>query len=182
MLPQGWSGLENRPDATSNWVFDGDMIISAFAEWLEEASFLSTSPIPSGAFTLVIECTTEEGAQAWEILKQAASLQEAMLESIRSGRLQAQPLVSDPCFDEYSYPLPCHLPASFAETVRAIVEGHSLVKVRGYVGAMWDVDELACARKDWNADLWRHEWKQDILHKCHATTERNRDLRSRYRL
>jgi hypothetical protein len=47
--------------------------------WIQEARDLFKSEMPDGRFKLVVNGTAEESVKCWKLLKQAATLQDAML-------------------------------------------------------------------------------------------------------
>ncbi|KAF2691273.1 hypothetical protein K458DRAFT_483314 [Lentithecium fluviatile CBS 122367] len=152
MLPLGWFGVDNRPAPYFYPLpYSLARIISLLAEWIEEASMICASGLTSSAFSLVFECYTE-GAQIWEILKSAAALQEAMIGSYHQHAISLPALETDPLLIAHHYPLPCHLPSSFAQTIRASLEGDSLLQLRGPAGDVWNTAELVRAREHRDID------------------------------
>lgn len=67
------------------------------------------------------------------------------------------------------YPLPCHLPSCFAQVVAGIIEGTSLIRFDGFVGDLWDREDLISIRQSWTIEEWMGEWRSKVLAKKFRT-------------
>lgn len=175
LFPECWKGIYD----CSYRYFIGKWILAVFATWIEEASLLTTTEVAPGAFSLIIEGTSEESIQAWDTVKYAAGLQEAMTESFRRRGMSLPLHVQDSRFLRDDCPLPCHLPLCFAPTIRDIIQGASIIRFDGYTGELWDTEGLIQTRQHWTVDDWRVEWQPHVLRRIHDT-ELSRQLPSRY--
>ena len=123
---------------------------------------LPTYGMPAGAYQLIIDGSTNEAAQAFDTIKYAAALQEAMLEQARQNGVQPTSwLQENGRYD--TFPLPWHLPAGLPETVREMVNGTSNIRFTGPVGDLWDADLMSLKVKDWSQRDWRIEWDDEVL-------------------
>jgi hypothetical protein len=139
----------------------GSDCLEPFIAWIEETTLLFGHGMPTNAYRLVIDGSSREAVHAFELIKYAAALQEAMLEQARRNGVQPVHWLLDP--RRYSYfDVPWHLPAGFPDTIRKIMDGTSNISFTGPVGDPWDSDAMFAERKDWEEDDWRKEWKQKI--------------------
>jgi hypothetical protein len=58
------------------------------------------------------------------------------------------------------FAMPDYLPNDFSQNVHDIMEGRSIMKVRGYTGEPWDTDALVQERRLWTLERWQDEWIQ----------------------
>ena len=170
LLPEGfvWSqGL----DTGCRWLFS-DMCFRVMIPWIEEALALSSLGMPTHSFSLVIDGSTEEALEIWNLLKYAAATQEARLldEPVPPSR----PLV-------LKYNSSRDLPANFAKTIRDIVEGTSVIRFDGDVGELWDPEVFLYERRDWNKEQWDMDWFCNVTRHV-IPTEFFRQAANRYHL
>ena len=110
-------------------------LLRPFADFLDELSHISNGLRPVKGLSVHIEGCMDESVAAWEMIKHAASLQDAMLHSDYMQQHQEVNLseIMDTVFDvplsrqalEERFRLPCALPDSFVPAVRHIIEDSS---------------------------------------------------------
>jgi hypothetical protein len=101
--------------------------------------------MPAQSFGLIIDGSLRESLFAFENLKYAADMQEAMLEQ---DRLAVVKILGHPslCSD---LELPCYVPRGFSEAIQGMMDGTSNISFTGYVGEMWDQAAFFYERGHW---------------------------------
>ena len=157
LLPVGAEWSANPRDI---WLLSSECL-AAMVPWIEEAVSLPAYGMPENAFELVIDGNQRESTEAWEVLKAAAAMQEAMLRQCRASGTQPKPRPLPP---RYSHPTlaPWSLPVGFAQVIRDIAEGKSIVRYDGDVGELWDRDQFFLKRKAWTEDQWIRDWSKMV--------------------
>ena len=151
-----------------------------FVPWINETMTLITKGVSIDAYQLIIDGSTREAVHAFEIMKHAAAMQEAMLTQAKRDGVQPTPWVRDPrAYRTVS--LPWQLPAGFSDAVRGIMDGTSNIRFTGPVGEMWDADVMFFERKDWTEAEWREEWSEKVELNAPETTF-FKDIKGQYEL
>jgi hypothetical protein len=101
----------------------------------------------------------------WEIVEQAAAMQEAILEQCRVEGVQPLAWYAYPFADLNYHQLAAkwHLPTDFLQAVRTIMEENSNISFTGYVGELWDRNSFFLRRRHWALDQWTEEWRDKVL-------------------
>ncbi|KAI0585025.1 hypothetical protein Alg215_02721 [Pyrenophora tritici-repentis] len=173
LLPEGFYS-RNTVRHDSAWLLSS-VCFCVIIPWFEEALCLSIHGMPTGSFTLVLDGTTRESFEIWKLLKYAAATQEARMRQLQltgaSPPIRYLPPSYRDCWD---------LPISFADTIRDIVEGNSIIKFDGDVCDVWDSESFFFERKDWTNDKWYKDWVESVLHYGIGTTFFQRESRRYY--
>jgi len=132
--------------------------------------------MPENAFELVIDGNVRESSEAWGILKAVAAIQKAMHRQCRMFVTRPKPRPLPP---RYSHPAlaPWSLPVGFAQMIRDIAEGKSVVRYDGDVGELWDRDQFFSERKAWTEAQWATDWGKMV---GGIFTDRWRHIANRY--
>ena len=147
----------------------GRTCVDVIVPWIENTLSLASYGMPIDAYQLVIDGSTQETVHAFEILKRAAAMQEAMLAQAQRSGVQPTSWLHDPQ-KHCTFPLPWHLPVGLPNAVRDIMAGTSNIQFTGPVGELWDPDLMYLKRKDWTIADWRKEWKEEIWYDCVKTS------------
>jgi hypothetical protein len=104
--------------------------------WIEEALLLESYGMPRDSFQLVLN-GRRDNKTVWRMLKFIAATQEALVEqyNLIGMRPPQRPLY--PNYDD-----PWSFPVGFANIIRDIAEGNSVIRYDGNVGELWDKDEF----------------------------------------
>ena len=139
--------------------------MGAAVPWFTEISLLRTHGMPEGSFQLVIDGTSREALEVWNVIKHAAAMQGAMLEQCRVRNTQPTSRLYDSIAGRIYGPraLPWHLPDGFSDTIRRTIEGTTNITFTGDMGELWDEDVFYFQRRDWTLEQWRHEWRHEII-------------------
>jgi hypothetical protein len=139
-------------DSGGNRTFvTGSEMLNAIVSWIKETLNLPAHGMPMNAFHLFIDGSSRESVEVWEILKNAAAMQDAMLKQCRiQGTRPTLKLFED----HYSgrIPLPWYLPTGFSQAIREVVHATSNIHFTGVVGELWDQDMFFFERRDWTLD------------------------------
>ncbi|KAI4701489.1 hypothetical protein J4E81_003229 [Alternaria sp. BMP 2799] len=174
------------PEITPWGIDDGDPYImgytclNAFVPWIDETTSLFTNGMPVNAYQLIIDGSTREAIHAFEIMKYAAAMQEAMLTQAKRNGVEPTPWIRDPNA-RHTVSLAWQLPAGFSQAVRGIVDGTSNIRFTGPVGEVWDADVMFFERKDWTEAEWRKEWSEKVELNC-PETDFFKDVKAQYEL
>ena len=143
----------------------GFNVMEAAVPWFAEIPLLRTHGMPEGSFQLVIDGTSREALEVWNVIKHAAAMQGAMLEQCRVRNTQPTSRLYDSIAGRIYGPraLPWHLPDDFSDTIRRTIEGTTNITFTGDMGELWDEDVFYFQRRDWTLDQWRHEWRNEII-------------------
>ena len=157
LLPVGAKGT---PGPRHTWILSSECL-EAIIPWIEDAVSLPAHGMPKNAFELVIDGNARESSEAWEILKSAAAIQEAMHRQCRMFGIRPKPR---PLPLMYCHPAlaPWSLPVGFAQMIRDIAEGESIVRYDGDVGELWNRDQFFSERKAWTEDQWVTDWDETV--------------------
>ncbi|KAI4658981.1 uncharacterized protein J4E79_006741 [Alternaria viburni] len=158
----------------------GSDVLDATIPWLMEVYLLHTHGMPAGSFRLVIDGHSRESLEAWNILKYAAAMQEAMLEQCRVKNTDPTSRLFDRRF-LCRVGLPWHLPDGFSDTIRAVIDGTINITFTGDVGEMWDQDTFFFKRRDWTVNEWEEEWKDEVWIK-EISTDYWKRINARYQI
>lgn len=139
------------------WLFVQDCF-RLLIPWIEEALSLSSRGMPPRSFTLVIDGSTQETSEMWRLLLYAAATQEARLEQCRLNGTDLHPRPLLRYYEDF-----WSLPSNFAETIRDIVAGTSVVKYEGEMHEPWDQDVFSFERRDWTEEQWYNDWEINVL-------------------
>jgi hypothetical protein len=72
-------------DSGGNRTFiTGSEMLNAIVSWIKETLNLPAHGMPMNAFHLFIDGSSRESVEVWEILKNAAAMQDAMLKNVES--------------------------------------------------------------------------------------------------
>jgi hypothetical protein len=153
--------------------------LETIVDWIQEARDLFKLGMPDGRFKLVIDGTAEESVKCWKLLKQAATLQDAMLKWAHTHNVVPHNIPYDGRYNYGPYTLPWLLPANFSRTIHDMIQGTSFVGLDGPVGELWDEDVLSYLTKDWTLAEWRKEWGETVL-KCSIHIKCVRSLQQHY--
>ncbi|KAI4628772.1 hypothetical protein J4E83_003325 [Alternaria metachromatica] len=139
-------------------------VMEAAVPWFAETPLLRTHGMPEGSFQLVIDGTSREALEVWNVIKHAAAMQGAMLEQCRVRNTHPTSRLYDSIAGRIYGPtaLPWHLPDGFSDTIRRTIEGTTNITFTGDMGELWDEDVFYFQRRDWTLDQWRHEWRSEI--------------------
>lgn len=170
-LPSGGMPAEVR----ETWILTCECL-EVMVPWIEEAVSLPAHGMPKDAFELVIDGTARESSEAWEIIKDAAAMQEARLRQCRVSGTKPEPRPSRP--DYSGYGAFWSLPIDFAQMIRDITQGKSNVRYDGDVGELWDQDQFFSKRKAWTQHQWVSDWEKTVNR--HISTGRWRYIANRY--
>jgi len=143
-----------------DWIGGSD-VLDAVIPWLMEVHLLHTRGMPESSFRLVIDGHSRESLEAWDILKYAAAMQEAMLHQCRVNNTHPTSRLFGRCFLGPSG-LPWHLPDGFSNTIRAVINGTINITFTGEVGDIWHGDDFFFERRHWIVDEWAKEWKDEV--------------------
>ncbi|KAF2113866.1 hypothetical protein BDV96DRAFT_578433 [Lophiotrema nucula] len=145
-----------------------DRFLVSFADWVVELTPLAATSQQS--ITFILEGNSQETNLVWNIIKSVAGLQEAMAASdqCRANRDDSlsgiiHPLLEigvdhDALFPRARLQVPSDLPQSFANEIRRIVDGTSVVHFDGDPGEIWELHELVRTRKEWSILQFWEEW------------------------
>ncbi|KAI4630680.1 hypothetical protein J4E80_001618 [Alternaria sp. BMP 0032] len=158
----------------------GSDVLDATIPWLMEVYLLHTHGMPAGSFRLVIDGHSRESLEAWNILKYAAAMQEAMLEQCRVKNTDPTSRLFDRRF-LCRVGLPWHLPDGFSDTIRAVIDGTINITFTGDVGEMWDQNTFFFDRRDWTVNEWEEEWKDEVWIK-EISTDYWKRINARYQI
>ncbi|KAF2686950.1 hypothetical protein K458DRAFT_416275 [Lentithecium fluviatile CBS 122367] len=62
------------------------------------------------------------------------------------------------------FPMPYHLPSSFAQEIREITQGtSSTILFKGDPGELWDLDKLISETTPWTLEEWRNNWWREVV-------------------
>lgn len=128
--------------------------------WIEEAQLLVSYGMPSQSFHLFIDGQANESSQFWHTLKHAAATQEARHSQLRLNGIRLPPRSPRPLY--YNAWAIWSLPMNFAQMIRDIVEGSSLVRYTGDVGELWDRDGFVSKSRDWTETQWESDWEEAV--------------------
>jgi hypothetical protein len=150
------------------------------ADFLHEATTSFGSSPPTHALNIYIEGHLEESVSAWEMIKHAASLQEALEacdymaqhQDIRLSEITVyQPLqgyewhpgqrLECTAFDR-RFQLPCDLPDTFYSTIREITEGSTFIHFDGDAGSPWDAAREKVAKRAWTPQQFADDWFRNM--------------------
>jgi hypothetical protein len=124
---------------------------------------LANNGMPTHSFQLIFDGRERTSIEAWEIMKRAAALQEAMMDMARRNNLRPSPLSSHHDAGYIRYPLPWHLPPHFAQTVRDIIQNKSTVRISGDTVDLWDDSMFYPDCLSWTMSEWKETWDQQVL-------------------
>jgi len=139
----------------------GFQIIDAVVPWFSEILLLRAHGMPEGSFRLFIDGHSRESLEAWDILKYAAAMQEAMLKQCRVNNTCPTSRLFDRRF-LCRIRLPWHLPDGFSDIIRAVISGTINITFTGEVGEVWDQDAFFFKRRTWTVDEWAQEWRDEV--------------------
>ena len=94
------------------------------------------------------------------MLKYAAATQEARHRQHRLSGTSLPPRITPPRY--HSIYAVWSLPANFAQTIRDIAQGNSILRYNGDAGELWDLDAFCFETKDWTLAQWESDWKEKI--------------------
>jgi hypothetical protein len=154
-------------------------VLYALWDWIEEVLRLPSLGMPRKCLRLVIDAVDRESLEAWDIMKHAAMLQDAMALWATHYEVQAADRARDIEYMYARWPLPWHLPPNFSQAVRDIVQDMSTIQFRGADGVLWDAQLFFKAHEEWKEDDWRQHWKDEVLGKG-ISTRFFQELRARY--
>ncbi|KAI4658919.1 uncharacterized protein J4E79_006679 [Alternaria viburni] len=163
----------------SQTVIPKENMLRPFADFLDELESFSANGVNSNALKVVIEGQKTESTLLWEVLKHAASLQEALAESdymkqhheIDRGLVRYEP-DDDETLHDYAmrdrFQLPCDLPPSFHAMVRRITLDESFIHFDGDTGVLWASAKEISVRKAWSPQQFYDEWYGFFGYQCTA--------------
>jgi hypothetical protein len=150
------------------WIVGSDCL-GGIVPWIEEAvTWLPSYGMPPHSFKLIIDGTIREFAVFWERLRYTAGTEEAILKqcelnSTTAPRRSLSSSYSDPAR------APWDLPVGFAQMIRDIAEGYSVVQYDGDLCELWDKEEFFLERKDWTIGQWKKDWTLKV--QCCISTD-----------
>ena len=167
-----WLEPPNHQPSSHNSISKVSML-RPLADFLEELSSFMSPEFSIQAIKVFIEGQKAESVGLWEMIKHAASLQEALVDSdhfkqhhdidrsrTRVFRDSQELLSADAMRDRFQ--LPCDLPPCFYPMVRNITQGDYFIRFDGDPGELWDAAGENLVRKTWSPDDFAHEWTCSI--------------------
>lgn len=155
--------------------------MQAVRSWAEPALRLPAQGMPQKCFQLLINGSTRETREVWDVIKHAAMLHEAMLAWGEYHDKLPGPAEDGLLSNSGQYPLPWRTPSHLPQLVRDIMEGSSLVRITEVDKTPWDAHAFFAAHKDWKEHDWRMEQEEKVT-QGESSTEFMRDPRARYRI
>jgi hypothetical protein len=124
------------------------------ADWIMEASILTSLGMPADSFSLILdgEPTPNRSAQVFDIVQHDALWQTAYSRCVSGW--------SDPPTWQRARNNEAYIMEGFPEALEAMVEGRSIVSCNFDIGTTQDPDRLVSQGRTWTLEEWSNNWRE----------------------